>query len=330
VPFSVDHAFDPVDSPLLMRAALALLVLCWVAPVASVVLGASPAQAEEPATGGTGAGAARTGEPLTPPVRLRHDLWVDGAATAVLAGSLVAWSLAKSDALSSSCVICDGAAPGKVNALDDLFRGAFRRRDGAAAGTAGDIVTYGVGPAMGLALTVGAAVADGRGDEAPLDSLLVLESSLAAITVNEAVGAFIRRERPRVHALAGDAKSASLADSDAASSFPSGHTSSIMAITAATATVATLRGYRLAPLVWIVGSTVGLTATYLQLAADKSYFTDNLAGAAVGLGVGVLVPVLFHRRIESRPSAALRWIEGATLTSSTVPGGRVVGLGWAF
>lgn len=309
-----------------MRAALAPLVLCWVLPVASVVLGASPAEAEEPATGG----APSSSGPVTPAVALRHDVWVDAAATGILAGSLVAWSFAKSDALSSACVICDGAAPGKVNALDDLFRSAFRRRDGAAASTAGDIVAYGVGPALGLALTVGAAVADGRGDEAPLNSLLVLESSLAAVAVDEAVGGLLRRERPRVHALDGDAKSASLADSDAASSFPSGHTSSIMAITAATATIATLRGYRLAPLVWIVGTTVGLTSTYLQLAADKSYFTDHLAGAAIGIGVGVLVPVLFHRRVQARPSAALRWVEGATLTSSTVPGGRVVGLGWAF
>ena len=305
-----------------MRAASASLVLC----AALLAASASRAEAQE----ATVADRSSTDAPITAPIALRYDVWIDGAATAVLAGSLVTWTFAKSDALSSTCVICDGSQPGKVNALDDLFRSAFRRRDGAAASTAGDIVTYGAGPAMGLALTVGAAVADHRGDEVPLNSLLVLESSLAAITVNEAVGAFIRRERPRVHALDGDAKTAALADSDSASSFPSGHTSSIMAITAATATIATLRGYRLAPLVWIVGSTVGLTATYLQIAADKSYFTDNLAGAAIGLGVGVLVPVLFHPRAEARPSAATRWLEGATLTSSTVPGGRVVGLGWSF
>lgn len=302
-----------------MRTVLASLVFC-----AAVALVASRADAQEPST------AASSRSPLTPPVALSHDVGIDSAATGILAGSLVTWSFVKSNALSSTCVICDGAQPGEVNALDDLFRSAFRRRDGAAASTAGDIVTYGAAPAVGLALTVGAALADRRGDEAPLNSLLVLESSLGAIAVDEALGAFVRRERPRLHALDGDAKAASLADSDGASSFPAGHTSSIMAITAASATIATLRGYRLAPLLWIVGSAVGLTATYLQIAADRSYFTDNLAGAAVGLGVGVLVPVLFHRRAEARPVAAMRWLEGATLTSSTVPGGRVVGLGWSF
>lgn len=305
-----------------MRAAPASLVLC----AALLTASATRAEAQEAIAADSSSSAA----PITAPVALHYNLWLDGAATGVLAGSLVTWSFAKSDALSSTCVICDGSQPGKVNALDDVFRSAFRRRDGSAASTAGDIVTYGVGPAMGLALTVSAAVADHRGDEVPLNSLLVVEASLAAITVNEGLGAFVRRERPRVHALDGDARSAALTDSDAASSLPSGSVASIMAITASTATIATLRGYRLAPLVWIVGSTVGLTATYLQIAADKSYFTDNLAGAAIGVGVGVLVPVLFHRRAEARASAAMRWVEGATLTSSTVRGGRVVGLGWSF
>lgn len=302
-----------------MRAASASLVLC------AALMVASRAEAQSASDAPSGAG------PVTAPVSLHHSVWIDGAATAVLAGSLVTWSFAKSDALSHACAICDGSSPGKVNGLDDLFRSALERRDGAAASTAGDIVTYGVGPAMGLALTVGAAVADHRGDEAPLNSLLVVEASLAAITVNEALGAAIRRERPRVHALDGAAKTASLADSDSTSSFPAGSTASIMAITAAGATIATLRGYRLAPLVWIVGTTVGLTATYLQIAADRSYFTDNLAGAAIGVGVGVLVPVLFHGRAEGRTSGGVpRWVESATLTSRTVPGGRVVGVGWSF
>jgi len=264
-------------------------------------------------------------EPPTTPVALHHDLAVDLIATGVLAGGLVTWTAVRPSALRSACVICDGTGGGEggtVNGVDDFFRTAFRRRDGEAADTAGNVVTYGVAPAMGLALTIGAAAADRRADEAPLNSLLVAEASLAAIAANEAFGALLRRPRP--DASAGD---------HTVSSFPSGSAASIMAITAASATIATLRGYRLAPLVWIMGTTVGLTATYLRIAADKSYFTDNLAGAAIGMSVGTLVPLLFHGRVEpgaARATASLRWLEGATLTTSTVPGGRIVGLGWSL
>ena len=255
--------------------------------------------------------------PPTTPVALHHDVAVDLVATGVLGAGLVTWTTVRANALRSPCVICDSGEG--VNGLDALFRSAFRRRDADAAGVAGDVVTYGVAPVMGLALTIGAAAADGRTDEAPLDTLLVAEASLAAITVNEALGALLRRPRPDG---SGD---------ETVSSFPSGSAASIMAITAASATVATLRGYRLAPLVWIMGTTVGLTATYLRIAADKSYFTDDLAGAAIGLSVGALVPILFHRRVEPGAGASrARWLEGATLTTSAVPGGRIVGLGWSL
>lgn len=293
-----------------MRAASVSLV----ASVLAFLLAASDAVAQEPE------GPPPDAEPPTTPVGLQHDLPVDLVATGILAGGLVTWTAVRPSALRSACVICDGAGGGELNAVDDFFRTAFRRRDGEAAETASNIVTYGVAPAMGLALTIGAAAADRRTDEAPLNTLLVAQASLAAIATNEAVGALLRRPRP-------DATSSN----DVVSSFPSGSAASIMAITAATATVATLRGYRLAPLVWIMGTTLGLTATYLRIAADKSYFTDNLAGAAVGLSVGALVPILFHRRLEpGATTAKAHWLEGATLTTSTVPGGRIVGLGWSL
>ena len=264
---------------------------------------------------------ARADEPPTTPVALHHDVAVDLVATGVLAAGLVTWTAVRASALRSSCVICDGVGRGEVNGVDDFFRTAFRRRDGTAADTAGDIVTYGVAPAMGLALTIGAAAADGRSDEAPLDALLVTEASLAAIAANEALGALLRRPVP----------SAASPGDDSMSAFPSGSAASIMAITAASATIATLRGYRLAPLVWIMGTTVGLTATYLRIAADKSYFTDNLAGAAVGMSVGALVPLLLHRRIEpGATTARAHWLLDATLTTRTVPGGRILGVGWSL
>lgn len=276
----------------------------------ALLLSTSRASADEPA-------APPGGEPITTPISLRHDTVDDLVATGVLTGSLVLWTVSKSNVLPSTCVICD--EPGNVNGVDDFFRTAFRRSDGDAARTAADVTTYGVAPAMGLVLTLGAAAADRRTSEAPLNALLVAEASLAAIAANEAVGAVIRRPRPLVRS-----------ENDAVASFPSGSAASIMAITASSATIASLRGYRLAPLIWIVGTTVGLTATYFQMAADRSYFTDNLAGAAIGLGFGTLVPLVFHGRVGGSPVSSLRWLEGATLTSTAVPGGRTVSLGWSL
>ena len=103
-----------------------------------------------------------------------------------------------------------------------------------------------------------------------------------------------------------------------------------MAMTAAAGTVASLRKYRLAPLVWIVGTTLVLTTSYLRIAADRSYATDDLTGAAVGLAFGAGVPLLFHRRAGGQPGAAERALGGAVVTSTAVPGGRVVGLAWGF
>lgn len=298
-----------------MRAALVLIA----ASSFAVVFAAKDAAAQVAAPPATVAPSPspESEEPATTPVALHNDVVVDLVATGVLAGGLVTWAATRSSETHDACVICGGAG-----GVDDFFRTAFRRGDREPAEAASNVVTYGVAPVMGLALTIGAAAADRRTDEAPLNTLLVAEASLAAIAANEAFGALLRRPRP--DANAGDSTS---------SSFPSGSAASIMAITSASATIATLRGYRMAPLVWIMGTTVGLTATYLRMAADKSYFTDNLAGAVVGLGVGALVPLVFHRRIEpSAPAQATRsrWLDGMTLTTQTVPGGRIFGVGLAL
>lgn len=294
----------------------------------SCALGVARADAQEPAPEVV-APPPSPNEPLTPRIALEHDLLVDGVATGAMGISLISWGFLKTNIGFKKCVICDGDAPGETNAIDDFFRTSLKRDDGTPAATASHIMSYGVGPAMGFALTIGAAAYDHRIDEAPLNCLLVIEASLAAVIMKEALTAFIRRERPEVHALEGEAKQEALSSGDPLESFPGGHTASIMAITASSAVVSTMRGYRLAPLIWIVGSTVATVSMYLRIAADQHYFTDNVAGAIVGGVVGAAVPLVFHGRKDS-PSPGTAWLRGAMLTSSAVPGGRTVGLGWAF
>ena len=79
-----------------------------------------------------------------------------------------------------------------------------------------------------------------------------------------------------------------------------------------------MRGYRLAPLVWIAGGVIAFTVSYLRIAADRHYFTDVTVGAALGIGTGIAIPLLFHRPVkEEQRAGVLRWLDGAT---TEVPG----------
>jgi membrane-associated phospholipid phosphatase len=75
-----------------------------------------------------------------------------------------------------------------------------------------------------------------------------------------------------------------------------------------TATVASMRHYRWAPVIWAVGLLGAATVGYLRIAADQHYFTDVLVGAVAGSSIGFAVPYGLHRG----PSA---------LAVSPVPGG---------
>lgn len=305
-----------------MMAAAGVSVTCW----------SSLAEAEEGARGET-----RTEEvgPATPRVSLRHDLWVDVPVTIGLAVAAPIWTTLRGDIVPSACRLCDGGGPGQVNPVDEFFREALRRPDPAPAKTASDVLAFGAAPLAAVGLSAAVAAHDGRLDEAPLDTLLLAEATVVTLAVTEGLKAVLPRERPFFHAQDDpETRSALVADSsDVVASFPSGHTSTTFALAAAGGTIATMRGYRLASVVWIAGGLLAATTGYLRMAADVHYFTDVLAGAAIGTGVGAGVPLLFHGAIEPRAPAALavaRALRSATITSAPVAGGRVVSLGWAF
>lgn len=266
--------------------------------------------------------------PITKPVALRYNGWIDGGIVLGLGASLLAWGFAKASFPNKTCTICDG--PGTdVNGFDKAFRDAFVRQDIGPSATVSHVLSYAVSPAMGVALAIGVAAADRRIGESPSNIVMILEASMAAVVLKEAFTFAIRRERPQVHALEGEAKAAEIEkQSDPLESFPSGHVLSIMAITSSSATIATMRGYRLAPVIWVAGSTLAATVTYLRVAADQHYMTDNLIGAAIGIGMGVLVPVLFHQPVKPGDKGGL--LRGAMFGTTEVPGGRVVNLGVAW
>jgi membrane-associated phospholipid phosphatase len=85
-------------------------------------------------------------------------------------------------------------------------------------------------------------------------------------------------------------------------SFWSGHTTTAFSAAAAAGYVAQIRGYDSWPWVYAVGFTAAGAVSYFRVAGDKHWMTDVLVGAAVGTGVGFLVPWL-HR---ASPQLGLR------------------------
>ena len=267
-------------------------------------------------------------EPITPGVELRHDLRVDVPVTAGLAVVVVGWRLTRDDLEPSTCRWCDGSSPGRVNAVDDWFRTALRRNDVTPANVTSYILAFGAAPVSAATLSVLAAVADRRGDDALVDVVVVAEGALAAMLVTEILEPIALRTRPYVHAIADDsAREAEIAKTGAFHSFPAGHVVEAFGVAAASGVVASMRGYRLAPLVWAAGLMLGAATAYTRMAADRHYFTDVLAGAAIGTVVGGGVPLLFHRPREGRSAS---WLDGATFMATPTPQGPRIGVGWSF
>ncbi len=260
-------------------------------------------------------------EPITPRVELRHTLWLDAAATAGITGATLGWALGKPSVLPTSCVICESGT--KANAVDDWFRDALARRDTRPASFASDVFGYGAAPVFALGLSAASAIADRRGDEAPLDLLLVAEATSVDIALDQLAISLLRRERPDFHSIADPDVKESSRTLNTVSSFPSGHTSAAFAMAASAGTIASMRGYRLAPLVWIVGMAIGGATAYLRIAADRHYFTDTLAGAALGTATGIGIPWFFHSPRRSM-------LQNASISTQPVERGRVVTLGWTF
>jgi membrane-associated phospholipid phosphatase len=236
-----------------------------------------------------------TGEPAPPRDRLTYDVRVDlpitlGAGAFWLGSDLVGDHFAP-----------DGCRWCASNGLDDAVRDALRWDNPGAAHTASNVIAYVALPVTEAGLLALAAWHDGRRVELPGNLLVIGEAVAISGALVQVVKYTVGRERPYVHALPPAEKSATNDPGDNNLSFYSGHTSFAFALATSAGSVATLRGYRVAPAIWAVGVAAALTIGYLRIAADRHYFTDVLTGAAVGTSVGVGVPFLFHR--QRRPGA---------------------------
>jgi membrane-associated phospholipid phosphatase len=220
---------------------------------------------------------------------LRYDLKVDGAITAA---GFVFWGgseLLKGEIVPSTCRWCAD------NGFDAGARSALKWDDTYAAIVASNVGAFGVVPLATLGLTALGAHREGRLSEMLGNSLIVLESVALAGTLSQIVKFAAVRERPFVHALPAAEKPLTDTPTDNNVSFYSSHASFAFALAVSSGTVASMRGYRMAPCVWATGLIAAASVGYLRIAADKHYLTDVLVGATMGSAFGWAVPSLFHR-----------------------------------
>ena len=170
------------------------------------------------------------------------------------------------------------------------------------------------------AFTLPPAFLEAIGSAFPVDFLIISEAVAVSTLLNQTTKIIMARERPFVHAMPAEERLKTALPSDNNVSFYSGHTALSFTLAAAAGTVATLRDYRLMPMVWGTLMPLAFANGYLRIAADRHYFTDVVTGAIIGSAVGVLLPLLFHgRRGDDLVPNGTGTADGVTPGSSPAP-----------
>ena len=239
---------------------------------------------------------------------LRYDARIDVAVTTVGGLRWVTSELLKADLVPEKCRWCYRAEDGAdlLNSVDGGVRKRFLWKNTESAATISSALGFFIEPAAMMGLTALSSAHDRAIDRFPVDVLLITEATVLAGDLNQLAKYAFARERPFVHYLprAPDVIRA-LTDSptDDNLSFFSGHTTLAFAVATSAGTVNSLRGYRLAPLVWGTGMAMAVSVAYLRIAADKHYLSDVMTGAVVGSIVVVGVPLLFHSAFSASTSS---------------------------
>ncbi len=239
---------------------------------------------------------------------LRYDARIDLAVTSVGGVWWLTSEMMKADLVPEKCRWCYRAEDGKdlLNPYDGWVRKRLVWKSTDTAATVSSILGFFVEPGTMMGLTAVAEANESAIRRFPVDALLITEATVIAGDINQIAKFAFARERPFVHFLprAPDAiRALTDSPSDDNLSFFSGHTTLAFAVASSAGMVNTLRGYRLAPLVWGVGMTMAVSVGYLRIAADKHYFSDVMTGAVVGSIIGVGIPLIFHAAGSSSSSA---------------------------
>lgn len=145
------------------------------------------------------------------------------------------------------------------------------------------------------------------------DALVVAEAVLLTSALQVPLSYAVARPRPRVYS--DEAPVEERTNADAARSFFSGHVADTMAATvAATCALRRIGRPRLAALVLGAGIAGSSLVGAARVLSGGHFPSDVLAGGAVGVGVGLLVPYLHTSRVSLAPMAGAT--HGVSLTGA--------------
>jgi len=227
-------------------------------------------------------------QPPPPEPELRYSLTTDATITGVALAYWIGTEALKSHLAPSTCRWCD--PPG----FDSSIRDALRWDNTGRADTISYVVPLAVEPLVVIGLDVLSARHQAEPGAAWVDVLLISEATAIAMAMNQTVKFIVGRERPFVHALPEADKANTAHPSDNNLSFYSGHATFAFALAASGGTIASMRRYKTAPLIWGAGMALAVTTAYLRIAADRHYASDVTVGALLGAATGIAVPRLFH------------------------------------
>ena len=264
-----------------------------------------------------GAGTARA----EPPTRLRFNGYADIPVTVGLLSIYGFSELAVKSRLAPRAPYWDDRDTNGSDILAPLDRYATRLR-WTQPQVAGSISDGGLMLALGSAIgfSVGAGAYD---HDTPAhvveNTTIVLESMATAMSMNQLTKFFAGRQRPCAHfGMERDRPCFSDGSDNNLSSF-SGHASFTTSLAVANGMVATMRHYRLAPLVWATGAVIAVSTSYLRLAADKHYLSDVVTGSVIGVAIGFFIPYLFHGPRAGVDAAAEKTAGTATSSLQSTP-----------
>ncbi|HEY6910822.1 MAG TPA: phosphatase PAP2 family protein [Myxococcales bacterium] len=244
---------------------------------------------------------------LTAPDRIDVRLPADVAITAAGVLGFVVPELESRALVPAHCRICDGAdntgLPGtggrdSLNAVDGLFHDALTGWlvSRATADKISSVLAFGVIP-VGAVVASGFATGPHASDCAGFrNGVVIAESAAVSAALVQGVKFVAARKRPFVRYGTGSTEGTySVTDPDSRIGFPSGHTALAASAGFSAAMTASLEDSPAAPWLWAGAALGTVTTATLRMMAEKHYFTDTLAGAAIGAASGVVFPLL-HRR----------------------------------